>query len=552
MRKLFLLLILILLPSLVGATDGVSTIPTIYFSDLTSAPATGGKNNQGAFISLYGKNFGATRETSTITVNGTEASNYEVWLDTYAAFQMGSGTTTGNIILTTSAGASNTLPFTVRAGNIYFVDASTPTAGDGSYGNHWQSPVSYFNAMAAGDTCYFRAGTYSEKYHAGSSKYQISLTRAIAGTENNEIAWIGYPGEIARFEATAEGTIEGNIDFYTTTRDYYTFANLQLYGYYRACVYLTGQYNRIIGNDCESLKVHSYAIINPVTGCNYAYIYGNKLHGATSGNKLDHPLYIGYGADNVDFGWNYIYGNDVGYGPLISINQDYASRDNVVFENIRIHDNIIDCNSLARAIGMLAANTGSSFYIYNNIIYNGVTESVNQYKVLYQISGSAYVYNNVIYNPLGDFYTIGVSTFTSTTENYIPEIAYYKNNIIYGSTDVDYLLVEHEDVMGTVSFDYNCWYGSGTALSRDTHGVFTDPGFTSPGSENFVLLSTSTCRDVGLSTTEITDVAPKDFVGVSRPQEDVIDIGTYEYYTGATGSITNKLIYQGIFYGGSF
>ena len=37
--------------------------PTIHFSDLTSGPNTGGENNAGVIVTLYGSRFGASRGT---------------------------------------------------------------------------------------------------------------------------------------------------------------------------------------------------------------------------------------------------------------------------------------------------------------------------------------------------------------------------------------------------------------------------------------------------------------------------------------------------------
>jgi len=45
---------------LVPAASWAAT-PRVFFTDLTSGPKSGGQNNAGAFITIYGRNFGATR-----------------------------------------------------------------------------------------------------------------------------------------------------------------------------------------------------------------------------------------------------------------------------------------------------------------------------------------------------------------------------------------------------------------------------------------------------------------------------------------------------------
>jgi len=71
----FLLAFLPLLSALAGSR------PIIDHSDLTSGPGTGGEQGQGAFITIYGRNFGATRGTSTITVGGAPVAAYPLWSD---------------------------------------------------------------------------------------------------------------------------------------------------------------------------------------------------------------------------------------------------------------------------------------------------------------------------------------------------------------------------------------------------------------------------------------------------------------------------------------
>ena len=47
-----------------------SAPPSLFFSDLESGPNTGGQNNKGVWVTIWGKGFGATQGTSTVTVGG--------------------------------------------------------------------------------------------------------------------------------------------------------------------------------------------------------------------------------------------------------------------------------------------------------------------------------------------------------------------------------------------------------------------------------------------------------------------------------------------------
>src|SRR5580658_6111058 len=88
--------------------------PVVFFTDLTSGPKSGGQNNAGAFVTLYGRNFGAARGGSSVSIGGRPAAAYPVWSDTKIAIQLGAAAVTGNLVVTTAAGASNGTSFTVR------------------------------------------------------------------------------------------------------------------------------------------------------------------------------------------------------------------------------------------------------------------------------------------------------------------------------------------------------------------------------------------------------------------------------------------------------
>ncbi|MFH1413957.1 MAG: PKD domain-containing protein [Candidatus Omnitrophota bacterium] len=499
--------------------------PVVFYSDLISGPNTGGQGNKGVFVTISGNNFGATRGSSYVTVGGGQVDNYPVWSDSKVVFQLGSSASTGNIVVTTSEGLSNAIPFTVRSGNIYFVDINSPNnPGSGTYSDPWRSPASYYSTMRAGDTCYIRSGTYTGRYGHQTAYYNVSFGRNVSGSLNNEIAWVAYPGETVRFEANTYTGAEGNFDWYNSSRSYYVVSGFQLYARYRQCARMSGRNNRFINNDCEGLKTHAYAIINPI-GSNNDKIYGNTLHGATSGNKLDHPLYIGYGTDDLDFGWNHIFNNDVGVGPAISINQDYADQNGYRFENILIHDNIIDCRDSSealRAIGFIGQADGSSAKVYNNIIIEGGGDVSWNY-CIYIYSGSLDLYNNTIYNAKGS-YAIRLQKLVDGSNTYIPETIRIKNNIITTQSGCGYFNISNENEMVLLETDYNCYFGDGNGPARDSHAVNVNPLFVNAPSNLRPQLGSS-CINSGYDTTSLVS---RDIDGNLRPSVSV-DIGAYEY-----------------------
>lgn len=507
---------------LVGSSAAFAAAPVVYFSDLVSGPKTGGQDNKGVFVTIVGKNFGASRGTSTVRIGGGAADNYPVWSDTKISFQLGSAAATGSITVTTPEGTSNGVPFTVRAGNIYFVDAGSPNnPGTGTYDDPWRSPASFYNARQAGDTCYFRAGTYSGKYGYQSYHCNFTIRGTINGAANNEIAFVGYPGETAKIAANSSEPT-GNFEW-PDGNSYYVVAGLTLQGAGRGCMTISGTGHRIVNNDCIGSSDFAYGLIFP-TGSSYAKIYGNKMHGMTSGNKLSHLLYLGYGASNTDFGWNNIYGNNIDVGPVISTNTDGGA---YTFSNNLIHDNIINGGSAARGIGFIAQASGSSAKIYNNQFINCGGGSY----AAYIWSGSVDLYNNTFYGTNGS-----AALYVGGQYGYNPETVRVKNNLFYNPSGVSYITIASESSMGSLTIDYNAYYGNGSGPSRDTHAVNANPLVTAAASSDFHLLSTSPLIDAG---TDVSAVVTRDFDGVLRPQSDAFDIGVFEY-PGTSSSLPSN------------
>ena len=498
---------------------GFGQAPVLFFSDIVSGPAAGGENNKGAFVTVIGRHFGEQQGNGYVSIGGGRAGAYKSWADDKIIFQLGHDAKTGNITVTTSGGTSNGLPFVERPGNIYFVSArATNDPGRGDWLDPWRSPESFYKNMKPGDICYIREGIYSERYGAPNERANIGIgDEAPDGMANNEIAWVAYPGDTVRFEAQA---LKANILF-GYKKNYYVFAGLSLWAS-ESCIVFIGGNHRFVNNSCEGLKAHGYASIHP-SGGSGSKIYGNLIYGAQSKNKLDHPIYVAYGTDNLDIGWNRLFDNDVAEGPVISINTDNAGVAHYTFENILIHDNLIDCRGSSaplRAIGIVATDTGSSIYIYNNLIIGGGDT------VLYQYSARSYIYNNTIYDSSGSAALL-LETVRDGANYYRPDGADVINNIFFNRTGAFYVMIKDESAMGNVKISNNCYFGNGGGPVKDVYAVNADPWFVDVNSGDFRLQAASPCVDAG--DPEAVAVAGRDFNGNPRPFGAAVDIGAYEY-----------------------
>lgn len=524
----------------------LAAAPVLFYSDLTSGPNTGGQNNKGVFITIWGKNFGASRGASTVSVGGGLVDNYPEWSDTKVCFQLGANAATGNIVLTTAEGASNALSFTVRAGNIYFI---TPNGtGDGNYAAP-MNPSDYVIATQSEDGAigYFRAGTYNQEYgHTGWNTI-IMLELASAGVAGAENAFVGYPGEVALFQTQPAGTApdrsgityDGNDNQNPTS---YIVVS-KLYFDTRLGAIGADSYWRVIGNDIESgdVQMTSGQITMgrywPDVDSNFytshdIKILGNSLHGGRSHVSVDHCIYPAAGTDDLEIGRNHMYDNDWNNGVLISINMNEAYAKGLTSTGIHIHDNLFDTtNYPSRQLGTFELGDGSEIYYYNNVLIGGCAGGSGS---IYAMSGNVHYYNNTTYNSGADNMGSVFSFYCGDVygHHYCPESIELRNNISYSNSGTTFYIRNHDNM--TINQDYNLWYGLGDFNTNSenavigTHGINNqNPQFIS--TSDFHLQSTSPARNAGTTIASVTT----DYDGLGRPQETNYAIGAYEYTDGS-------------------
>lgn len=181
-----------LLLLLVAALPAFSQSPVLYFSDETDAinqNANTGANANGSPVCIFGRNFGATRGSSTISVGGVQVAQYLDWSDTLstqagvppakACFVLGASIPTGarTITLTTASGTSGTLPLFVRSsGSVWYVNTAANGGSDSNDGKSptvtgghgpWASPqgcvaFTSANSYVNGDKCVIMPGRYTQ------------------------------------------------------------------------------------------------------------------------------------------------------------------------------------------------------------------------------------------------------------------------------------------------------------------------------------------------------------------------------------------------------
>src|SRR5262249_34265554 len=154
--------------------------------------------NKGAFVTIWGKGFGANRANSLVTVGGGAVDNYPVWSDEKITFQLGPRARTGNIVAAlggSASRASNGLPFKIRSGRIYLVSGKGKDQGNGSFGSPWRTIVYAKNNLSAGDIAYIEDGVTQ----SSQDSFDAYLSMDREGSSNSGAAGVpkalvAYPG----------------------------------------------------------------------------------------------------------------------------------------------------------------------------------------------------------------------------------------------------------------------------------------------------------------------------------------------------------------------
>lgn len=515
--------------------------PVLFYSDIISGPNTGGANNAGVFVRVFGKGFGSSQGTSTVSVGGGLVANYPTWSDTEISFQLGSNAKTGSIVVNSNLGASNSLPFTVRSGRIFFADINSPSnPGSGTFTDPWRSPERFYDNVQPGDTLYMRAGTYSGEYgYTGWGAIfaiRAGTGYSASGTQAMPIAYLAYPGETVTLSAPTSTGVTRAFRLVAngpseTMANWIVIGNFSM-NTYNSCVSnggTPGVYGdgwRIVNNDCLGLTRTSQAQTGTIVpGGDYSKVLGNKVHGGRTGDKLDHAIYSQACGDQVEIAWNHIYDNSFDTGPLVSINYEgtrCTARGDGFAGNIYVHDNIIDAtNYPCRCLYPYEQDwdIGDAVlpvtHAYNNLFIN--CGGPGGAGALVMRNGAMEAYNNTFYNTRTTCLEISGPT---------PNVAslIFKNNICHMRADaIGYTRYEADAPVNRV--EKNIYFGLGNySGSWDSAPINADPEFVNPGAGNFHLDVGSPAIQSG--STSIGSYVTRDIEGNVRTTNPA-DIGAY-------------------------
>lgn len=529
-----------------------SAPPTIFYTDLTSGPNSGGESVSGfagAYVTLYGNDFG--NSAPTITLNGQNclrlvgAPTPYLWYQRQVV-QLGTGCSSGGFVVVTSAGSSNSVSFSVRPGNILCVKVGGSDSNSGTFASGcWATVPHAAHTIGAGDIAYIGNGVVQ----SGIDDYGASIATKSAGTAGNPIALVGYPGATATIGSANNGWAIRSPQISGGPFSHWVFANLTLIGHDSLEANSVDDW-RIVANNASCPNGNSQDACFHGSQATNTVWYGNYVHDSgtnctPSGDcKEYHAVYMSTDTNHVQMAWNDVNPdpNNTGQAGCRAIqfnSSPLGGGSGLDQYDLHVHDNLVR-NAICDGINFNTVNADAgTVEAYNNVIYHvgkGPDPTGGQANYTCFNIGSAsthtnpvLIYNNTMYDcgGRGSSGDSDVGMFSA----YI-KIRIYNNIIYQSNSGVPYLSVTTATYCSSAfSGSNNDWYGAGAkpscvGTSGDQSNV--NPQMTNPSVANFTLTSSSPL--IGAGTTAQRPVY--DYAGLIRPSPP--SIGAQEYGSGAT------------------
>lgn len=347
--------------------------PVLLYTDVVSGPTSGGENNLGGYLSIFGKNFGMPSGLGTITrvyIGGREVANYRylgpskvfsqlgiqqiaVQVGPLGGASQGAALPVSVVVNGLSSNANDDLgrpiTFTPNPGRILFVslNGNDSTAAVNDINHPWrnlQTPTrgGAYATMGAGDQVIIRGGNWSDLGFDGSwLRFRDPSAQGTSPTGASGSGWIhitAYPGPIngnaiedVHYSTPAgnKGGIQGpNSVYFGTTGDYVSISNLRIDVDANAtsdAAPFNEQYGqgpwRVVNNEAGPWPSTLPAPGNSKGGGFSGHgdgteVLGNHIHDmACTGALENHGIYIDSGGRNDEIAYNWIH--DITGGNLV-------------------------------------------------------------------------------------------------------------------------------------------------------------------------------------------------------------------------------------------
>ena len=373
--------------------------PVIYYLDVESGPP-------GVFVTVNGTGFTFDDE---ITIGGKTVRPLPV-ADQYLNFtpesvpakvtcqipELSPGDY--SVAVQTDGGTSNSLPFSVRPGNIYFVATNGSNGNSGNRNASWRTLDFAARQTKPGDFIYLREGVYRENadktedaIYWGGGEGQYYAIKNPGGVAGSPITMQAYPGDDVVL--TMNNWKPGAINVHSA--NYLNFIALRFKNIQASGISLENAVGiRIVNCEFSNIAWVAYGTgaIWVWTNTDQVKILGNSIHDAGAydqGSNKTHSIYAQ--GQNMEIAFNKLW-DAPGMNDERRANtglQIYG-RDAAVL-NPRIHHNIF----YGTERGILISGKPRNAYIYNNLFHD-----FDRYAIETEIdaAGAIYILNNTFYN----------------------------------------------------------------------------------------------------------------------------------------------------------
>jgi Putative Ig domain/Right handed beta helix region/IPT/TIG domain len=515
--------------------------PVVLYTDLVAGPTTGGENDLGAYISIFGRNFGSNASNVRVYFGNTEAAAYryfgvskgrsDVQQITVQAGNIGSGAKNIKVVVNGVSSNSN-LSFLPNAGDILFVDnvsGNDSTAAKNDINRPWRtvqtaSEGGALSQAKPGDVIVLRGKAIWKD--VGFEKRWFRFRRT-AGTQPTGAKGTGYitieayPKEDVHYvpPASTSGGIHGMGDSYPQYADWIVISGLHIESASTSStdgapinLQVKSDHWRVVNNELGPWPAASGAKAGGLVGNGTdVKVLGNEIH-HIAGGTLNHGVYLDTAATNVEIGFNDIH--HVTSGNLIQTFDNLGSGN---ITGITIHHNLIHDGG---RYGLNMSDGTVSVRAYNNIIYNtaypGIRINQNARAALSQVYE-----HNTLYNVCTSSSEKGAisNTWTATSGS----VKFQYNIIAKGSSAGCPQGYANSSSDSAVSLSRNLYTGY-SAASKDLNALVSQltTSLLAATGLDFHLQSGSPAIDAAVGSS-ITD----DYSSASRAGTP--DVGAYEY-----------------------
>jgi hypothetical protein len=537
----------------IASQIAVAAAPLVLYTDIASGPIAGLESDNGAYVSIFGKNFGSALGTKTkVTIGGVEVASYRSIGASKGradvqqiSVQIGAlnGATVGTLLavqVSVDGVESNSdIKFTINPGRLLFVDnvhGDDTTAMPGKISlpyRHVQTSdtsKAAYGAMKPGDIIVMR-GTGTPWTDHGNDTYFIKFinkdgTAPTGAANTGPLTVMGYPGEDVFIDVNGNASQKGAISGIDTTGGfmgghYVTIADLRVESGGNAgviAVQIQGDHWRIVNNELSAATATNSALAGGINGnATNSFWYGNHIHDIAGGAAQEnHGIYID-GDGSYDIAFNHIENVTGGNGFQIYVNGGNGSD---VANHVHFHHNIV--HGASKHGLNIADNAQNDIAIWNNIVYDTALSGL---RFNTDVLHGAKIYNNTFFHV--DINGGGDNYGAISNDADAPSDAFdIRNNIFDPATNKPYS-------GGSVGFDgsgtitNNLWFGGTGSVGFDGMAVLKDPKFIAAPSD-LHLGPTSAAIDRG--NVGVSSLASNDFDAVTaRPVGAGYDIGAYEY-----------------------